>query len=110
MQGRRGWLRLHEKGGKERELPCHYNPDEYLDAHIAGGPDGLLFRTTGRMTGQQQPIWQAMRDGICLPNRSPYFCSYKACGFASVCETEFCGRPRGGDEDLASRLPPMAAG
>jgi site-specific recombinase XerC len=22
-QGRRGWVRLHEKGGKEHEVPCH---------------------------------------------------------------------------------------
>jgi integrase len=25
VQGRRGWVRLHEKGGKEHELPCHHN-------------------------------------------------------------------------------------
>ncbi len=25
-QGRRGWVRLHEKGGKEHESPCHHNP------------------------------------------------------------------------------------
>jgi len=24
IQGRRGWVRLHEKGGKEHELPCHH--------------------------------------------------------------------------------------
>src|SRR5450755_4730278 len=23
-QGRRGWVRLHEKGGKEHEAPCHH--------------------------------------------------------------------------------------
>ena len=23
--GRRGWVRLHEKGGKEHEVPCHHN-------------------------------------------------------------------------------------
>ena len=27
-QGRRGWIRLHEKGGKEHDVPCH---------HYAGG-------------------------------------------------------------------------
>jgi hypothetical protein len=25
VQGRRGWVRLHEKGGKEHEVPCHHN-------------------------------------------------------------------------------------
>ena len=59
VQGRRGWVRLHEKGGKEHEVPCHHNLEQYLDeyivaAGIAGDPDGPLFRTTGRKTGQQQ--------------------------------------------------------
>ncbi len=30
VQGRRGWVRLHEKGGKEHEVPCHHNLEEYL--------------------------------------------------------------------------------
>jgi integrase len=59
VQGRRGWVRLYEKGGKEHELPCHHNLEEFLDTYIAaagiaGDPDGPLFRTTG----QQQPMWQ----------------------------------------------------
>jgi site-specific recombinase XerD len=63
VQGRRGWVRLHEKGGKEHEVPCHHNLEQYLDeyiaaAGIAGDPDGPLFRTTGRKTGQQNPMWQ----------------------------------------------------
>jgi integrase len=63
VQGRRGWVRLHEKGGKEHELPCHHNLELYLDeyiaaAGIAGDLDGPLFRTTGRKTGQQQEMWQ----------------------------------------------------
>ena len=63
VQGRRGWVRLHEKGGKEHELPCHHNLELYLDeyiaaAGIAGDPDGPLFRTTGRKTGLQQEMWQ----------------------------------------------------
>jgi hypothetical protein len=24
-QGRRGWVRLHEKGGKRHEMPCNHN-------------------------------------------------------------------------------------
>ncbi len=31
VQGRRGWVRLHEKGGKEHEMPTHHNLDRYLD-------------------------------------------------------------------------------
>ncbi len=63
IQGRRGWVRLHEKGGKEHEVPCHHTLERYLDeyiaaAGIAGEPDGSLFRSSGRKTGQAQPLWQ----------------------------------------------------
>jgi site-specific recombinase XerD len=62
-QGRRGWVRLHEKGGKEHEVPCHHTLEKYLDeyiaaAGIAGEPDGPLFRTTGRKTGLAGPLYQ----------------------------------------------------
>ena len=62
-QGRRGWVRLHEKGGKEHEVPCHHTLEQLLDdyivaAGIAGEPDGPLFRTTGRKTGQAHALWQ----------------------------------------------------
>ena len=65
VQGRRGWVRLHEKGGKEHEVPCHHSLEQYLDeyiaaAGIAGDLDGPLFRTaagrTGLLTGN--PLWQ----------------------------------------------------
>jgi len=57
-QGRRGWVHLHEKGGKEHEAPCHHKLEVYLDeyitaAGIAGDTDGPLFRTMGRATGTQ---------------------------------------------------------
>ena len=51
VQGRRAWVRLHEKGGKEHEMPCHHNLDDYLHAYIAGaqlgeaGSKGWLFRS-----------------------------------------------------------------
>ena len=31
IQNRRGWVRLHEKGGKVNELPCHHNLEESLE-------------------------------------------------------------------------------
>ena len=63
VQGRRGWVRLHEKGGKEHEVPCHHNLEQYLDEYIAAAgiakdPEGPLFRTTGRKTGSPQEMWQ----------------------------------------------------
>jgi site-specific recombinase XerD len=65
VQGRRGWVRLHEKGGKQHEVPCHHNLEQYLDeyvaaARLAGDPDGPLFRTaagkSGALTGNA--MWQ----------------------------------------------------
>jgi len=63
VQGRRKWVRFHEKGGRELEVPCHPNLERYLDEYIAaanlvGDPDGLLFRTTGRKTGHAHALWQ----------------------------------------------------
>jgi integrase/recombinase XerD len=65
VQRRRGWVRLHEKGGKEHEVPCHHNLEQYLDeyiaaAGIAGDPDAPLFQTaagkSGTLTGKA--MWQ----------------------------------------------------
>ena len=52
---RRLWVRLHEKGGKRHEMPCHHNLETYLLAYIEGtgiaaDPKGPLFRTIGRRT------------------------------------------------------------
>lgn len=63
IQGRRGWARLHEKGGKEHEAPCHHKLEVFLDeyiaaAGIAGEKDGPLFRTTGRATGTAHRMTQ----------------------------------------------------
>lgn len=57
IQGRRTWVRLHEKGGKLHEMPCHHNLDEYLHAYTEGGgitisPKSPLFRTAIPHTGQ----------------------------------------------------------
>ncbi len=62
-QGRRGWVRLHEKGGKEHEAPCHHKLEAMLDAYLAGAGiegdrEGALFRTTGRSTGTPQRMTQ----------------------------------------------------
>ncbi len=73
VQGRRGWVRLHEKGGKEHEMPTHHNLDLYLEEYIAAAGiaqdrKGLLFRTTrgrsGKLTGNpmlQSDVWRMIR-------------------------------------------------
>jgi hypothetical protein len=41
-QGKRWWLRLHEKGGKRHEMPAHHTLEAYLDAYIdAAGIRGI---------------------------------------------------------------------
>src|ERR1041385_4230366 len=48
IQKRRGWVRLHEKGGKVNELPCHHNLEQCLDewlsaSGLAAEPTAPLF-------------------------------------------------------------------
>lgn len=51
QNGKKWWLRLHEKGGKFHEVPVHHTAEEYLDAYLdaAGIRDERktpLFRST----------------------------------------------------------------
>jgi site-specific recombinase XerD len=65
-QGRRGWVRLHEKGGKEHDVPCHHTLEALLDEYLAAAgirddADGPLFRTAGHKTKGPRsapPMWQ----------------------------------------------------
>jgi site-specific recombinase XerD len=68
VQGRRTWARLHEKGGKRHEMPCHHKLEadlhKYMEAlHAATDTKGIrldpkawLFSTTegqsGSLTGR----------------------------------------------------------
>ena len=91
VKGLRGWVRLHEKGGKEHELPCNHNLECYVDEHIdaagiATDPDGPLFRATGRKTGAQHPMWQ--QDAYRMIQR-PVF-SHSLNGVGENVRTDFC--------------------
>ena len=51
-RGKRWWVRLHEKGGKQHEMPAHHLLEQYLDAYVTGAGLGAekntpLFRTLG---------------------------------------------------------------
>ena len=65
VQGRRTWVRLHEKGGKQHEMPCHHNLEAWLHAYIEAAQlingKGYLFRTVVGRTGQlsERPMAQA---------------------------------------------------
>lgn len=73
LQGRRTWVRLHEKGGKRHEMPCHHNLETYLHAYmeqtdIAQDSKGMLFRTGIKRSGllsdrpmSQPDAWRMIR-------------------------------------------------
>jgi len=51
--GKRGWVRLHEKGGKRHDVPCHHNAEAYLEAYLAAAgirdeKKGPFFRSVDR--------------------------------------------------------------
>lgn len=53
QSGKRWHVRLHEKGGKRHEVPCHHNAEAYLDAYIEAAGIGRdkkspLFRSVDR--------------------------------------------------------------
>lgn len=55
-EGKRWWLRLHEKGGKRHEMPAHHKLEAFIDEYVkaAGvGEDGkgALFRSAIGKTG-----------------------------------------------------------
>ena len=52
--GKRAWLRLHEKGGKRHEVPCHHNLATYLDAWI---------NSAGIAAEKKGPLFRAIRKG-----------------------------------------------
>jgi integrase/recombinase XerD len=60
IQNRRGWVRLHEKGGKVNELPCHHNLEQFLEewlvkTGLSAEPTAPLFPTLrhGRLSSRQ---------------------------------------------------------
>ncbi|TBC89001.1 tyrosine-type recombinase/integrase [Rhizobium ruizarguesonis] len=69
VQNRRLWVRLHEKVGKNVELPCHHSLETYLEAYIEAAnlkdaPRAPLFQTVSKGT--------ASLSGNPLPQQSAY--------------------------------------
>jgi site-specific recombinase XerD len=66
IQGRRTWVRLHEKGGKQHEMPCHHNLEAWLHAYIDGAQlgdtKGYLFRSAAGRTGRLSDTAMAQAD------------------------------------------------
>lgn len=40
VQGRKAWVRLHEKGGKRTEIPAHHNLADYVEQYVAAAGIG----------------------------------------------------------------------
>jgi site-specific recombinase XerC len=51
QQGKRWWVRLHEKGGKHHELPVHHKAEEYLDAYL---------KVAGIEAQKSTPLWRSL--------------------------------------------------
>ncbi len=76
VQGKRSWLRLHEKGGKQHEMPAHHTLEAYMDAYIQAAGivadcEGPLFRTApgtwAKLTGNPMrtaDVWRMIRRRI----------------------------------------------
>jgi site-specific recombinase XerD len=70
-QGKRWWVRLHEKGGKQHEMPAHHLLEAYLDEYVKTAGIGAekaapLFRTLGgrgrkQLTGDRMTRQDARR-------------------------------------------------
>lgn len=65
VQGRRTWLRLHEKGGKRHEMPAHHKLEGYLHEYLESTgldnqPKAFLFPTARGRTGEltKEPMQQ----------------------------------------------------
>ncbi|WP_192385919.1 tyrosine-type recombinase/integrase [Mesorhizobium silamurunense] len=69
---RRLWVRLHEKGGKEHEMPCHHTLEAALDAWLeASGlrddPKAALFPSCPRRTSGDDKGWITTGKPITQP-------------------------------------------
>jgi integrase/recombinase XerD len=62
VQGRRAWVRLHEKGGKRSEIPAHHNLADYLEQYISAAGVG---------EDRKGPLFRGARGHRCLLGTEP---------------------------------------
>jgi hypothetical protein len=112
QNGKRWWLRLHEKGGKFHELPAHHNAEAYLDAYleaarIAGDRKGPLFRSANRSSGKltEKPLRRnnaldTIKRRAIAAGLSPRVCchTFRATGITAYLES-------GGTIEKAQQIP-----
>jgi len=97
VQDRRGWVRLHEQGGKEHEMPTHHSLDRYLGEYIAAAGiaadrKGPLFRMargrSGKLTGnsllQSDAWWMIRRRALAAGIQTQIGChTFRATGITA---------------------------
>ena len=83
-QGKRWWVRLHEKGGKQHEMPAHHLLETYIDAYVTAAgigadkticplPDAGWPQTQAARSGADEPTGRAADDRAaraCRPGSS----------------------------------------
>jgi site-specific recombinase XerD len=110
QNGRRSFVRLREKGGKEKEIPAHHMLEQALDDYIAAAglgfdklshraqdPEGPLFRTAIRRTKQLTDRPMRRTDAWAMVRRrcrdaglvGAYSChSFRATGITTFLENQ----------------------
>lgn len=96
VQGRRGWLRLREKGGKEHGVPCHHNLERYLEEYLRAAPpssqEAPLFSSLDKATGQwsgrplaQQDVYRMIQRRAAAAGLETRICnhSFRATGITA---------------------------
>jgi site-specific recombinase XerC len=100
QNGKRSWLRLHEKGGKFHEVPAHHNAEAYLDAYLADSGLGdtkstPLFRTaagkSGKLTGNpmtRHDVLRMIKRRAKACGLNPHICchTFRATGITAYLE------------------------
>ena len=72
--GKRTYVRLHEKGGKYHEMPCNHNLEEYLEAYVkaaglAEHPKTPLFRSSPGHSGVLTELSMGRQDVYAMIRR-----------------------------------------
>ena len=95
--GKRWWVRLHEKGGKRHEMPCHHNLEAYLDAYLQAArileaKKSPLFRSARGRTGEltenamsRVDVWRMIRAARARPGSMADVCchTFRATGITA---------------------------
>ena len=87
QNGKKWWLRFHEKGGKRHELPAHHNAEEYLDAYLEAAdlwnePQAWLFQTVKKgdqLSGRkmaQADAWRMLRRRALAAGMGVQICNH----------------------------------